>query len=53
MDLNSLFAELEAGFYVVPETQRYFVWKNTQIRARMIISYFYKKNLYNKKIIKS
>jgi hypothetical protein len=32
MDLNSLFVELETGFYVVPETQRYFVWKNTQIR---------------------
>jgi uncharacterized protein with ParB-like and HNH nuclease domain len=32
MDLKSLFAEIEEGFYVVPETQRYFVWKNTQIR---------------------
>jgi uncharacterized protein with ParB-like and HNH nuclease domain len=40
MDLKGLFAELEAGFYVVPETQHFFVWKNTQIRVRVIINYF-------------
>jgi hypothetical protein len=32
LDLNSLFGRLEAGFYAVPETQRYFVWTNSQIR---------------------
>jgi uncharacterized protein with ParB-like and HNH nuclease domain len=32
LDLDSLFGELEAGFYAVPETQRYFVWRNSQIR---------------------
>jgi hypothetical protein len=31
-DLNTLFGMLEAGFYAVPEMQRYFVWTNSQIR---------------------
>jgi len=30
--LKELFARLEAGFYAVPETQRYFVWTNSQVR---------------------
>jgi hypothetical protein len=30
--LKDLLAKLEAGFYAVPETQRYFVWTNSQIR---------------------
>jgi hypothetical protein len=32
LDLKSLLTKLEAGFYAVPETQRYFVWTNSQIR---------------------
>lgn len=32
MILKELFARLEAGFYAVPETQRYFVWTNSQVR---------------------
>jgi hypothetical protein len=30
--VQELFNELEAGFYVVPEIQRSFVWRNPQIR---------------------
>jgi len=30
--LKDLLARLEVGFYAVPETQRYFVWTNSQIR---------------------
>jgi hypothetical protein len=30
--LKELLERLEAGFYAVPETQRYFVWPNSQIR---------------------
>jgi uncharacterized protein with ParB-like and HNH nuclease domain len=30
--LKELLERLEAGFYAVPETQRYFVWTNSQIR---------------------
>jgi len=32
MNLNELFGRLEAGFFAVPEIQRYFVWTNSQIR---------------------
>ena len=32
MNLNELFSKLEAGFFAVPEVQRYFVWTNSQIR---------------------
>jgi len=30
--LGEVLEQLEAGFYVVPEIQRSFVWRNTQIR---------------------
>mgnify|MGYP001122433233 CR=1 FL=1 len=33
--LRELLSELNAGFYVVPEVQRPFVWKNRQIRDLM------------------
>jgi uncharacterized protein with ParB-like and HNH nuclease domain len=36
--LKELLERLEAGFYAVPETQRYFVWTNSQIRD---LSQFY------------
>jgi len=39
MRLEDLFIKLEAGFYVVPEMQRYFVWRNSQIRDLMISIY--------------
>lgn len=32
MNLNAFLDKLEAGFYAVPEIQRYFVWTDTQIR---------------------
>jgi uncharacterized protein with ParB-like and HNH nuclease domain len=38
-DLKSLLTKLEAGFYAVPETQRYFVWANSQIRDLAISIY--------------
>jgi len=30
--LEEVMQQLEEGFYVVPEIQRYFVWRNTQVR---------------------
>jgi len=38
--LEEVLNELEAGFYVVPEIQRSFVWKNTQIRDLVASIYF-------------
>lgn len=32
MNISELLGKLEAGFYAVPEIQRYFVWRNSQIR---------------------
>jgi uncharacterized protein with ParB-like and HNH nuclease domain len=32
MHLDELLRRLEAGFFAVPEIQRYFVWTNSQIR---------------------
>ena len=30
--LKEVLEQIEAGFYVVPEIQRSFIWKKTQIR---------------------